>query len=613
MANERITEEFVRDYFKSDAQFKSIKFEEQKSNNKTINGLLNGQSKTGGKGNGFPEFILSFPTDSRYLIVVECKASPTKHESQNRNNPKDYAVDGVLHYTKALSSEFDVIAIGVSGETKTELQVSHFLWKKGANNYTELDKDKKLLPIHDYLDVFDNVTFRDNFYTSDIISKAIELNEEFQAYSIPEMVRCTVVSAILLALIHKPFHTSFEIYPNSNSLGKAIIGAIDAELDEPNDIVRNKAEMITEYSKLLNEPLFKELTIKHKDKKTPTETITIAKEFIKYLKDYVFPLVKHSNVGYDVLGRFYTEFIRYAGSQQKQGLVLTPSHITNLFCDLLHLNVNDTIYDPCCGTGGFLVSAMTRLFQLAGNDSLLKERIRKEQITGVELRTDMFTYACAGMRLRGDGRSNLYRGSCFDLEGAVKNRKPTVAMLNPPYDHGSAAQMEFIEHALNVVSEQNGRVAAIVQMSCAIKNETKLIEVKSRLLQKHHLVAVLSMPDDLFYPIGVVTCIMVFQANKPNLGLKTWFGYFKDDGLEKKKYLGRIDTRGRYKEIKEHWLSSFNNKEEVPGLSVCKKVNANDEWCAEAYMETDYSSISELNFIEKMKNYAAFLIQTENL
>lgn len=48
MANERLTEAIVRDHFKKDPFIKSVKFEEQKSNNKRIQELLKGQSKGGG-------------------------------------------------------------------------------------------------------------------------------------------------------------------------------------------------------------------------------------------------------------------------------------------------------------------------------------------------------------------------------------------------------------------------------------------------------------------------------------------------------------------------------------------------------------------------------------
>jgi type I restriction-modification system DNA methylase subunit len=613
MANERITEDIVRQHFKADALFPSVKFEEQKSSNKRIIDLLKGKSKTGGTGDGRPEFIISFPTNSNYIIVVECKANTQSHESRGRNNAKDYAVDGVLHYAKALKEEFNVLAIAVSGECEEELLVSHFYWKKNKNKYADLS-DKKLLSIDDYMQVFEDQFFISDFYTRDIAYKARYLNEEFQSYTIPEYKRCTMVSAMLLALIDKRFKEEFECVPTIKELGRKMLSAINSVFEAETDIVRSKTVILREFENILNEPLFVQETIKHKEHKTQENTLQVAKDFIIYLQKNVYPLVEHSNIGYDVLGRFYVEFIRYAGSEQKSGLVLTPAHITELFCDLAELRISDIVYDPCCGTGGFLVAAMQRLFKLAGNNKTKREKIRKTQLCGCELRSDMFTYACSSMRFRGDGKSNLYNGSCFNnTESIADNHKPTVAMLNPPYDVGNAGQMEFVEHALNVINPQaDGRVVAIVQMSCAIKDEKDLKAVKKRILAKHHLKAVLSMPDDLFYPVGVVTCIMVFEANKPNKGRKTWFGYFKDDGFEKRKHLGRIDARNKYSDIKNRWISAYVNGEQIPGLSVRQEITADDVWCAEAYMETNYETLCDLYFIKKMRDYSAFLVNMSN-
>lgn len=607
MANERLTEAIVRDHFKKDPFFKSVKFEEQKSNNKRIQELLKGQSKGGGKGNGYPEFMISFPTNSNYLIVIECKAKPHFHESKDRDKAKDYAVDGVLHYAKALSKGFNVVAIAVSGETEEELIVSHFYWRKETVKYIET-LDKKLLSIDDYMQMFEDQFFISDFYTRDIAYKARFLNEEFQAYTIPEYKRCTMVSAMLLSLIDYNFKQNYCNIKTISDLGQKMLAAIDALFDQEKDMVRNKAIILREFESILNEPLFEQKTIKHKNKKKDEETLEVAKFFIDYLERYVYPLVEHSNIGYDVLGRFYVEFIRYAASEQKSGLVLTPAHITELFCDLAELRINDIVYDPCCGTGGFLVAAMQRMFKMAGGDKSARDNIRRKQLCGCEIRPDMFTYACSSMRFRGDGKSNLYNGSCFNNAKIIaENHKPTVAFLNPPYDVGNTRQMEFVEHALKVLDEKaNGRVVAIVQFSCAIKEEKELRTVKQRILAKHHLKAVLSMPDDLFYPVGVVTCIMVFEANKPNNGLKTWFGYFKDDGFEKRKHLGRIDARNRYKGIKEKVLDAYKNQEEIPGLSIRKEVTVNDEWCAEAYMETDYSTLTERDFVRKIQEYVAF-------
>ena len=607
MANERITEGFVRDHFKDAVLFTSIKWEEQRSSIKRIQELLHGESKGKGKGNGCPEFILSFPTNSNYVIVVECKAMVKDHESVSRDDAVKYAVDGVLHYAKALSKEYNVIAIAVSGQTEYELLVSHFYWKKGSEEYTEL-ADKKLLGIDDYMQVFADQFFISDFYTRDIALKASYLNEEFNNYTIPEYNRCTMISAMLLALIDDKFKENYSQEATSIELGQSILSAINSVFDSETDMVRSKTVLMREFDKLLNEPIFRDTKIKNKREKKDEKTLAVLKEFIVYLKKYVYPLIAHSNIGYDVLGRFYIEFIRYAASEQKSGLVLTPSHITELFCDLGGLNVNDIVYDPCCRTGGFWVAAMQRMYKLAGNDMGKREHIRKLQICGCEFRSDIFTYACSSMRFRGDGKSNIYNGDCFHYAKSIAdNHKPTVAFLNPPYDVGTAGQMRFVEHALSVLDKKaNGRVVAIVQMSCVTKNDKDLKAVRASILAKHHLKAVISMPDDLFYPVGVVTCIMVFEANKPNKGCKTWFGYFKDDGFEKRKHLGRIDARNRYAALRDKLLYAYRNNDVVPGLSARQEVGAEDEWCAEAYMETDYSTLCENDFISTIKKYVAY-------
>lgn len=620
MANERITEGIVRDHFKRDPHFQSVRWDEQKAANKRISDLLKGQSKCGGRGDGRPEFIISFPMNSNYLIVVECKADPSKHRSAAGDNARDFAVDGVLHYARALSREFSVIAIAVSGENASELLVSHFYWEKGAERQTELP-DEKLLAIGSYLQVFDDQFFMSDFYFRDIAAKAKELNETLYQYSIKELSRCTLVSAVILALKDDHFVDTYAAKTTIQELGDAIITAIAAtfkaeEDKDENDMVRNASLLIKEFQGILKEPIFTQYELPYDKGKRKESTLVIVKNLINELQTKVYPLVQHANVGYDVIGLFYTEFIRYAGSEQKLGLVLTPGHITNLFCDLADLRESDIVYDPCCGTGGFIVAAIERLFKMSGNDQARRKHIKRKQICGCELRSDMYTYACSNMRFRGDGKSNLYNGDCFTHETIIReNHKPSVAFLNPPYGKtvSSARQMEFVEHALKSLDpSSNGRVVAIVQMSCAVKNEKELISVKERILKHHHLKAVLSMPDDLFYPVGVVACIMVFEANKSNAGRKTWFGYFKDDGFEKRKGLGRIDVRNRYAEIKEKWLEAYRNLEEVPGLSVRHEVSARDEWCAEAYMETDYKQLSEKNFIETIRNYLAFLVSSSS-
>jgi len=147
-------------------------------------------------------------------------------------------------------------------------------------------------------------------------------------------------------------------------------------------------------------------------------------------------------------------------------------------------------------------------------------------------------------------------------------------------------------------------------MQSGLAQKGKIFELKKRLLQKHTLEAVLSMPNELFFNsnIGMVTCVMIFTAHKPHTRNKeTYFGYYKDDGFVKRKPKGRIDAYVRWENIKNKWVSYYINRKEEAGFGVNKIVTDKDEWCAEAYMETDYSLLNEESFVNTLLNYASFL------
>jgi type I restriction enzyme M protein len=608
MANERNTEDIVRDHFKNDPLYKVIILEEQNSKSQRVRNLLKTASKSGKSKKGMPEFIITFPSQNiNYIVVVECKAAVDKHESANKNKPKEYAVDGALHYAKVLSKDYNVIALAISGETARELKVSTFLWTKESPREQNLNEDK-LLQISDYIKVFKNEHFSENLINIDILQKAVYLNEEFNSYAITENGRCTIVSAILLSLLDEPFKSSYATYTKTYSLAEGMIEALKRVLNSKP--IRNKESMIKEFNKILNEPIFKLDVIRKDD--SYRDTLQVVKEdFIDYIYKNIYPLIKLDDAGFDILGKFYTEFIRYAGSSQKQGLVLTPKHVTEFFCDLANVSVDSIVYDPCCGSGGFLIAAMKRMITLAGANSDKKKDITTNQLVGVERRPDMFSYACTNMMFRGDGKSNIYNNDCFNLESQIiKSHHPNISFLNPPYDVGPAGQMEFIEHALNVVSATNGIVVAIVQMSCAIKNENNLIAIKERLLKRHRLKAVISMPDKLF--TGVVTCIMVWESNIPNAGYQTWFGYLRDDGFEIRRHRGRLDFNNRWESIRENFIREYKNSNVVADLSIKHEIKARDEWCVEAYMETDYSKLTKDDFLRTLKNYVGFNFMNSN-
>lgn len=131
MLNERITENIVRNLLREKGYYNddNLIIEEQSSINPKIDKLLKNSSKSG-NGAGRPEFIISFKNNPDNLIVIECKASISQHESKNRNLYKDYAVDGVLLYASYLKDAFNIIAIAVSGQNEIEKKNLNFFVAK---------------------------------------------------------------------------------------------------------------------------------------------------------------------------------------------------------------------------------------------------------------------------------------------------------------------------------------------------------------------------------------------------------------------------------------------------------------------------------------------------
>jgi hypothetical protein len=119
------------------------------------------------------------------------------------------------------------------------------------------------------------------------------------------------------------------------------------------------------------------------------------------------------------------------------------------------------------------------------------------------------------------------------------------------------------------------------------------------------------MPNDLFHnsKVGVVTAVLVIKAHQPHPKNKeTYLGYWKNDGFVKKKLKGRIDFYDKWRDIKSEWLKSYANKKETEGFSLNRYLAANEEWCIEAYMKTDYSKLSEADYMRYVKNYVLFKI-----
>jgi type I restriction-modification system DNA methylase subunit len=600
MPSERKTEVLFRQFLQQNGYYDdpNIVVEEQKSDSPKIAKLLKHASKKGSC-QGYPEYIVTSKANSEFIIVVECKADTAHHVSEHLDKYADYAVDGALLYASFLAREFDVLAIAVSGQTPSELRISQYVQLKGLRTATPYFGDR-ILRFERYYDglMHSNIKFNQDY--SAIIKYTKALNEELHGKKIKESQRALLISGILIALRNEAFKAGYRKHRTVKSLVKSMLSTINSELDESKILSDRIAKLKTAFAFIGTNT---SLTEQKNSKEFVENLITnIDQEINGFMKTHRYV---------DTVSQFYTEFLRYANSDKGLGIVLTPYHVCDLFAELAEVNKDSVVYDNCCGTGSFLVSAMKKMMKDANGDTEKEDRIKLHQLVGVEFQEEIYALAVSNMIIHLDGKTNVNLGDCFEYVEKIRQEfSPNVGLLNPPYrtEKTDTEELEYVLNNLDTL-KVGGKCVAIVPFSCVNDDTTIARTLKKRILAKHTLEAVMSMPEDLFHDskIGVITCALVITAHTPHpKGKKTWFGYWRNDGFLKVKNRGRIDFNHTWEDIKTKWVNAYRNREIIDGFSLAREVNENDEWCAEHYMQADYSRITPDEYEQEVKKYVLF-------
>ena len=414
-------------------------------------------------------------------------------------------------------------------------------------------------------------------------------NYLYASVKLSDQDKATLIAGIIIALNKKQFKDSYRTYDDGPDFMDQFMGAIKHSISQFQGLKTGHEAIVAVFDFIRhNENFIK--TIEYKGH------TYIALQFLtEIIEDSICHIAKEYP-SYDVMGDFYNEFAKYSGAdQQSLGIVLTPHHIADFMSDLLEIKPEDKILDVCCGSGALPITA---------------HRFDTNQIVGIEYNARMMALCISNMIMRGYN-STLYLGDSYNevlLEG-VSALKPTKMIINPPYAQDGYPELGFIKRGLDQLVE-GGLGVAIVPMSCAIKNDRATKELKEAILNEHQLVATFSMPDQLFYPVGVVTIVMLFRAHCPHEDC-SFFGYMKDDGFEITRTNGRQDTQGKWTNIKNNMLELYSTFTDIAGESAVEEVSYEDEWCCEAYMKTDYSNITPELFKKAMVDYILFSMKGE--
>lgn len=569
----------------------------------------------------FPEYIAHIKD---FLLVIEDKANINFHckrndqdlISQESKDIQTYAVNGALHYALHLAKTTaytKIIAIGVSGDEKKH-HISPIFVDERAN-YRELQEIETFICFSE-----DNI---DEYYTKEILGESTDyektteeivadakkLHEDLRNYgSLRDGDKPLVVAGILLALEeikYKNFSLESLNWDTITTDGQKIFTAIEDNLRRANvspDVKKDK--ILTRFASVIKD-------IQKINEIEPSLWKTPLKHYTEFLYKNIYQNIKYIKSSEDFLWRFYSEFMSYSGwDGQTLGIVLTPKHITELFCELVELSPHDKVFDPCCWTGGFLVSAMHKMLHQTEDENAQKN-IKKEQLYGIELQPDMFTVATTNMILRGDGKSNLENLDFLKQNPAkLQLHWCNIGMMNPPYSQWSSAnpdlyEIAFTEHLLNSIIS-GGKVIVIVPQSSFTGKTQIEKQIKANILKYHTLEWVITLNKNTFYGVGTNPCIAIFtawEAHPKNKICK--FINFENDGFEVQKHKWLVETVSA-KDKKQHLLDVWFERSEAPTKFCVKtQIEADDERLHSFYYFNDEIPTQE-EFEKTIADYLTF-------
>lgn len=272
------------------------------------------------------------------------------------------------------------------------------------------------------------------------------------------------------------------------------------------------------------------------------------------LREIMMRGVGVSGERFDIFGRAYEYLLQQFGQNKEFAEYFTPRHIVDRMVQIIDPEIGETIYDPACGTGGFIVRAfewvkgkINRKRVSATEKERLLRTLKEKHLIGVEHVHLVFKLALMNMILHKDGSSQLQNDDSLSNKAQdIHKNKYDVILANPPFGptkQERLAQFEyhiklyealFIQHMMNAL-RPGGRAAVVLKEGLLFDSKRMLRAICRKLVEQFEVLAVISLPNGVFNPYsGAKTSIVVFR--KP-LG--------RDDVRTSKVWFYRVESDGR--------------------------------------------------------------------
>ena len=241
----------------------------------------------------------------------------------------------------------------------------------------------------------------------------------------------------------------------------------------------------------------------------------------------------------DIKGDAFEYFLKNSISVGNDlGEYFTPRHLVKLMVELLDLKFEETIYDPCCGTGGFLIEAFKNIKNKCKNTKKNITLLENDTVFGREISTTS-RIAKMNMIIMGDGHNNIEQKD--SLEFPVKGKYDVVLTnfaFSQKTDYGSFygfdgtdANPIFLKHIFDSL-DKDGRCAVVVPEGILFDTKKEYVKIRKLLLTKSNVEAIVRLHSFVFRPYtGQPTSIIFFKKGKSTK--KVWFFDVTEDGFKK--------------------------------------------------------------------------------
>jgi type I restriction enzyme M protein len=237
----------------------------------------------------------------------------------------------------------------------------------------------------------------------------------------------------------------------------------------------------------------------------------------------------------DVLGDAYEHILmKFAPQKAKEGEIYTPREVIKLIVEILDPKPGESVYDPCCGSGGMLIISHLHVAERHG-----EEETGRLFLFGQERNPEIYAVCQMNLLLHDIKNANIANGDTLDYprfteDGRLKQFDLVIA--NVPWNQDgygeerlkkadfrerfsfglspqNSADWAWIQHML-ASTKENGRVGLVVDNGCLFRGGAERT-IRSKVVEKDWIECVILTPEKLFYNTGAPGAIIIFNKNKP--------------------------------------------------------------------------------------------------